>query len=703
MFELSVAAKYLTPRWRQLSVSIISLISILVIALVVWLIVVFFSVTYGLEKSWIEKLIALTAPVRITPTERYYQSYYFQIDSLSGASEYSYKSLHEKMLASATDPYNPTLDSELPENFPKPDVDDEGNVKDLVKIVYQAIDTIPDIHARDYEMTASNIHLRLIRSLPGIAISSSMGQYTQSSIGQATYLGSFDSDNPSLSKAIQKITMEDIANILALSGISSDNITEDEPAAVLPANKDLIQSRLKRFFSVADIHTLQTQEPSWIIPKNLFPNEGSLAAHAYYRDGQLVRMEIDPGSKSSSAKVPEGYVVTPVVLFFEKGKPFLIQKNGERQELPPGSLLSIPGGIDISAKLDRESLSKVVRPEQIIFDMEFTLQGVKLAGKAPMRNLAIKYAEFTQKFENQPEMPPLWMHQIGSKFILPSDPILGDGIILPRGFRDSGVRIGDRGFLTYHTPTASSIQEQRMPIFVAGFYDPGIIPIGGKYALASPEITGQIRAAHNQEDTVLSNGINVRFHDLQRADQIKTQLRQALKEAGIAPYWKIETYREFDFTRDIIQQLRSEKNLFTLLATIIIIVACSNIISMLIILVNDKKIEIGIMRAMGASSRSIAAIFGICGMVMGFVGSVVGIIAAVITLHNLQAIVNFIGRVQGYDMFNPVFYGETLPAEINIHTLGFVIIATAIISLLAGLVPAIKASMMRPSVILRAE
>ena len=60
MYELSVARKYLIPRWRQLSVSIISLISILVIALVVWLIVVFFSVKDGLENGWIEKLVALT-------------------------------------------------------------------------------------------------------------------------------------------------------------------------------------------------------------------------------------------------------------------------------------------------------------------------------------------------------------------------------------------------------------------------------------------------------------------------------------------------------------------------------------------------------------------------------------------------------------------------------------------------------------------
>src|SRR5215471_16960580 len=114
MFELSIAFKYLTPRWRQLSVSIISLISILVIALVVWLIVVFFSVTYGLERNWIDRLIALTAPVRILPTDAYYNSYYYRVDSISSASGYAQKSIGEKLQAAKSDPYDPYQDEELP-------------------------------------------------------------------------------------------------------------------------------------------------------------------------------------------------------------------------------------------------------------------------------------------------------------------------------------------------------------------------------------------------------------------------------------------------------------------------------------------------------------------------------------------------------------------------------------------------------------
>ena len=145
------------------------------------------------------------------------------------------------------------------------------------------------------------------------------------------------------------------------------------------------------------------------------------------------------------------------------------------------------------------------------------------------------------------------------------------------------------------------------------------------------------------------------------------------------PDWRVETYQEFEFTKDLIQQLHSEKNLFTLISTVIIIVACSNIISMLIILVNDKKHEIGILRSMGATSLSIAAIFGICGIVMGTIGSIVGIIAALLTLHHLEYLVGLISGLQGYDLFNPVFYGETLPNEVSYEALLFVVFATAII------------------------
>lgn len=513
MFELSVAFKYLTPRCRQLSVSIISLISILVIALVVWLIVVFFSVTYGLEKSWINKLIALTAPVRVIPTQAYYQSYYYQIDSISNDSNYAYKSIGEKRVAEKSNPYDPEVDEQIPRGWPKPDFGSDRSLKDPVKMAFSIIEKYPELKGADFEMGNGNLHLLLYRK-------TEKGEESLAEIRQGSFVGTYPSANPNLRKTLLPLTAADLSNLL--------------------------------------IHA--------------------------------------PDKRLNS--------------FFEKNSSF---------------------------------------PQ------------------------------------------------------LPTDPILGEGVLLPRSFREVGVRVGDEGTLSYVAPSASSLQEQRTKIFVAGFYDPGIIPLGGKFVLANPGLVSVIRTLSGQEEGSYSNGINVYFDDLDKAPLVKKNLEQAFKEAGIAPYWKIETYREFDFTKDLIQQLRSEKNLFSILATLIIIVACSNIISMLIILVNDKKTEIGILRSMGATSGSIALIFGTCGIVMGVLGSAIGILAAIVTLNNLQSLIGLVSRIQGYELFNSHFYGEALPNELSFTTLGAVIIATAIISLIAGLVPAIKASLLRPSAILRSE
>ncbi|MFQ5729873.1 MAG: ABC transporter permease, partial [Waddliaceae bacterium] len=470
MFELSVAFKYLMPKWRQLSVSIISIISILVIALVVWLIVVFFSVTHGLEKSWVQKLIALTAPVRVTPTEEYYKSYYYLADSISENSDYTLKSIGEKLASRVTESYDPDFDEEPPLHWPTSDLDNDGNLKDLTKLAFASISKIegvPGLEAKEYELTVANVKLQLLRR-PKTVIPLSDDLETdqnRSYISQVMYIGSYDSGNPNLPKIMLPVTKDDVINLIEMASVDSD---------------------------------------------------GALA-------------------KENHQELRERFHNTP------------------------------------------------------------NLQDFQLANEIALGNLNEGALNF-------------WTFDSAMPVSLPSDPKMGEAILLPKSYKDNGVLIGDRGYISYNAPTASSIQEQRTPIFVAGFYDPGILPLGGKIVLANQHITSMIRSAYPQDENPMSNGINVRFANLNDADLVKAKLQLAFDEAGISKYWRIETFREFEFTKDLLQQLRSERNLFTLISAVIIIVACSNIVSMLIILVNDKKMEIGILRSMGASSQSIVAI-----------------------------------------------------------------------------------------------
>lgn len=503
MFELSVAWKYLLPKRRQLSVSIISLISIIVISLVIWLILVFFSVTRGLESGWVEKLITITAPIRITPTDKYYNSYYYQIDQYSAASDYALRSIGEKKEAFSIDPFNEEEDGELPDDFPK----SEG--KDLVKLAFEAIHAAGALAASEYEVTSANLRLRLLRNLevPGGAM--------QSFLSQPIYLGTFDGENPAYHKILSPFSQKDLDNTIALNAYEGPT-------------------------------------------------------HPYTKD-------------------EEGYKI----------------------------------------------------PDE--------------------------------------------------------------GVLAPKSFRDAGVLLGDRGYISYYAPTASTLQEQRLPIYISGFYDPGIVPLGGKFLLANPLLVRTIRTSQSQESTPLTNGINIRLKDVKEAESTKRKLIAELEKRDIAPYWKVETYRDFDYAKDLLQQLSSEKNIFSLISAVIIVVACSNIISMLIILVKDKYLEIGILRSMGATSGSIALIFGLSGIVMGMMGTLIGTVLAYFTLKNLNTLLKVISNLQGFDAFNPVFYGDHLPNSMSYETLFVVFFATGIISLLAGLIPALKASRMKPAAILRSE
>jgi lipoprotein-releasing system permease protein len=140
-----------------------------------------------------------------------------------------------------------------------------------------------------------------------------------------------------------------------------------------------------------------------------------------------------------------------------------------------------------------------------------------------------------------------------------------------------------------------------------------------------------------------------------------------------------------------------------LIGVLVLAVACSNIISMLILLVQNKKKEIGILQAMGASKNSIALIFGLCGVLIGIISSLLGILLALLTLHNIDFVVKILSLLQGHDAFNALFFGQSLPNALSNRALYFVLIATPLISLLAGLIPAIKACRLQPSQILRAE
>ncbi len=682
MFELSFIKKYLYPGFRKLSVSVVSLVSVVTVTLVVWLILVFLSVTNGMEKNWTERLTALSSPLQILPTEAYYDSFYYRSDALSEKADYTYKSIAEKRIAPFS--YDP-LSDEPPSELSSTDV-----FVDPVKEVFASLDTLgPGVRSEDFELSLANVRFRLLRSLN----TADLGQQAnaQSFLSQIAYLTSFDPSNEDLRKTILPPSMRDLTNIFSLLASSGEDIQKDGPDYDPLLKTETFHEKLRLFLRHASISHLKTGEFGYYFPRRFLPKEGSLTALLF--PDSVLEISEEKSFREKQKKDPSLKTVR-IDLATD-----LAEVDGRKEPLK-NFHLRLKKDILLPILPMTSSLKEVFYPGRLSFCIKTKIQQIPLEGEVPFQNLEI--GKVVLKEPADPVSFPLWSFP-GKECHLPHDPDVGEGVLLPKSFRENGVLCGDRGYISYHAQTASAFREMRLPVFVAGFYDPGLIPNGGKIIIAPKKMISSINASVNIKDPMIGNGIGVRFKDLHRADHIKEHLLREFTKRGIDSFWEIKTYKEYDYAKDFIEQVSSDKVIFSLIAVLMILVACTNIISMLILLVNDKKKEIGILEAMGCSKKSIIAIFGGCGLAIGLLSAGAGSLMAYFTLKNIGTLMKWFSRLQGHTAFNPAFFGDTLPDCLNGDAFRFVWAATLIMSLLAGWIPAYKAGRLRTSDILKTD
>lgn len=187
----------------------------------------------------------------------------------------------------------------------------------------------------------------------------------------------------------------------------------------------------------------------------------------------------------------------------------------------------------------------------------------------------------------------------------------------------------------------------------------------------------------------LASGIAIKIDDIFNVEGVKRALQERLGPGYIVRSW-------IDLNKNLIEALKLEKTVMFIILTLIVIVACFNIASSLIMTVLEKTKDIGILKAIGSSNSSIMAVFAMQGSIIGILGTILGSAMGILICYLLKTY-KFIALPKD------VYYLDKLPVKLEIQDISIIVISSITISILAALYPAYKASRLDPVEALRYE
>ena len=241
-----------------------------------------------------------------------------------------------------------------------------------------------------------------------------------------------------------------------------------------------------------------------------------------------------------------------------------------------------------------------------------------------------------------------------------------------------------------------------------------ITPVGVLPRIRRFTVTGIFEAGHAQYDTSLAvihiedaqrvfrlgqgvSGLRVKLADMFDARRVSRELARSFG----GQYWLRDwTEHHANFFR----ALKIEKTVMFVILTLIVAVAAFNLVSTLVMVVTDKESDIAILRTLGAGQSSIVSIFVVQGTVIGIVGTLAGVAGGVALATHVEVLVPAIERLLGVAILSPdVYYISAVPSEIRWSDVTKVGVVAFVMSVLATLYPAWKASRVQPVEALRHE
>ncbi|MFT7459868.1 MAG: lipoprotein-releasing system permease protein [Planctomycetota bacterium] len=236
----------------------------------------------------------------------------------------------------------------------------------------------------------------------------------------------------------------------------------------------------------------------------------------------------------------------------------------------------------------------------------------------------------------------------------------------------------------------------------------GILPrlkrfkVVGVFEIGMQEFDGALALIHLDDAQKLfrkegPSGLRLKVIDIMKAPMIS---RDALRDIP-GQYWVLDWTQRH---ANLFHALKTEKIVMFVILTLIVAVAAFNIISTLVMTVTDKQADIAILRTLGASPKSIMAIFMIQGTIIGAIGTVLGVLGGVLLASNVETLVQSIERLFNVDFLpGNVYYISTLPSELVWNDVIIISAVAFLFTVLSTIYPARQAANTQPAEALRYE
>lgn len=191
------------------------------------------------------------------------------------------------------------------------------------------------------------------------------------------------------------------------------------------------------------------------------------------------------------------------------------------------------------------------------------------------------------------------------------------------------------------------------------------------------------------------DAVHCKLDDPFMADAVGLKLESALG-------CRTETW--YQNQREFFDALKQEKLAMFIILVFIILVAAFNITSTLIMVVMEKRRDIGILKTLGTSTFSILRLFIIEGLLIGLSGTFFGVVCGTLLAYNINPVAEFIAGLFGIDLFNSqIYYFDRIPVAVVGSDVFWITLCAVVLTFVSTLYPAYSAARLNPVDALRHE